>query len=145
MWQGFPREARDKLENFLEENYQLTKFLDSLEHEREFLVNRPTIPNMKKTEEKKDEVTLPPPVQAAPFQSTSETDQLKNQLKELSEKMALINSRPQLGPYCTYCKSNTHASQECYRRPPPGECYDCWRPNSRRGNAGCPGRRIRTN
>lgn len=51
LWKGLPRENRDKLDNFLKEDYPFTKFLNRLEHERQFLIHR-YAPNIRKVEEK---------------------------------------------------------------------------------------------
>ncbi len=37
LWQGLPQEAKARLEGFLDEDYPLNKFVDRVEHERQWL------------------------------------------------------------------------------------------------------------
>ena len=143
LWKGLTRDARERIEGFLEETYPLSKFLERLEHERQFLLDR-DIPGIRKVTEQKPVATLsPPPVQASPPQQVTDMDFLRQQMKSLTEKVEQLSTRSPPAPYCTFCRSNTHSLSNCVRRPPPGACFDCWRPSCRRGNPGCPGRRVR--
>lgn len=51
-WKGFAKKARGKLEHFLKEGYSLNKFIDRLEHQRQFLINT-SVSNIGKVNEKK--------------------------------------------------------------------------------------------
>ncbi len=87
LWRGFPQNIRQKMEAFLEDDYPLQKFLDRVEHERQFLIDRhtPTIHNIPS----KDDQKAPPanPGTSIPNQETSD---LKTQLEALCGKLTYL-------------------------------------------------------
>ncbi len=84
------------MEAFLEDDYPLQKFLDCVEHERQFLIDRhtPTIHRIPR----KDDQKAPPanPGTSIPNQETSD---LKTQLEALNKKIErLTRSQPKYCP-----------------------------------------------
>ncbi|KAG0712916.1 hypothetical protein GWK47_017372 [Chionoecetes opilio] len=157
LWYGLPIASREKLEGFLDEGYPLKKFLDRIEHERQILEDRPTqrinmIPTPKgegkgngRGGDKHTRSSQPETIQ-------DEVEGLKQQIQEL--KVSLAQAKLEKSPshasssrretftqkYCAYCQSPTHNLPECWRKPPPGHCFDCRKPGCRRGDRNCPGR-----
>ncbi|KAG0725570.1 hypothetical protein GWK47_038388 [Chionoecetes opilio] len=157
LWYGLPIASREKLEGFLDEGYPLKKFLDRIEHERQILEDRPTqrinmIPTPrgegKGNGRGGDKHTRSSP----PETIQDEVEGLKQQIQEL--KVSLAQAKLEKSPshasssrretftkkYCAYCQSPTHNLPECWRKPPPGHCFDCRKPGCRRGDRNCPGR-----
>lgn len=135
LWRGFPSDIRKKMVAFLDEDYPLQKFLDRVEHERQFLVAHHTstvnsIPG-------KVEQPTPPanPGTSIPKQENSE---LKAQLEALNLKVERLTRNQ--SKFCPYCRTRSHNLRDCNKHPPLGVCFDCARPNCRRGRPGCPGR-----
>ena len=137
LWRGMALEAKEKLETFLGEGYPLNKFIDRVEFERQFLLGRApqfvcTVPDKKVEKLDLPKTPLTPP--------TSDMDDLKAQLKSLAEKVERLGKDK---TFCPYCRSNTHDLRNCSKCPAPGTCFDCLRPNCRRGSPGCPGKAIK--
>lgn len=143
---GMPKDCRERLELFLDDNVSLERFLDKLEVERVvantrsreeiFMVTNPPVTP------KVSPVT--PPVDTTSTSLTSRITQLEKELEQLGRSQ---QQRPSWNPrqvYCPYCRSNTHEIQNCRRNPVPGSCFDCLRLGCRRGNPNCPGRSART-
>ncbi len=96
------------------------------------------------------------PAETKPPMSNQQFETLQQKLENLSKKMAQMTKHPRNfqcprcrtddhtrsncpSPYCPYCRSDSHSLASCTKRPPPGTCFDCKRPNCRRGKPGCPG------
>ena len=147
LWHGLPRESREKLEGFLEEEYPLNKFLERLEHERQILeAQKPNQVYRIPKEDQESRQGAEAPAKPKP----SEVEELKESVKQLKLQMASgrhEESGRQDTParvYCEYCRSDTHQLRECWRKPPRGCCFDCRRPGCYRGERDCParGRRV---
>ncbi len=154
LWQSMPSTVKGRLESFLDNEYPLSKFLDRLEHEKQFLLEVQKAPVYHIPE--KGEKPTPPP-EAKPPMTNPQFEQLQQQLQNLSRKMAQMSRTPTRysclqcrtndhsrsncpKPYCVYCKNHSHALKDCLKRPLAGACFDCARMNCRRGRPGCPGR-----
>ena len=156
LWQGLTQESRSRLEGFLDEDYPLNKFIDRVEHERQWLeaTHAPSIGRVnpeKKTSQPKAETSLethtPSPNTLSKSNATSsessEVDELKRQIKDLTEqvrKLQTTPNQPQTERYCSYCRSHTHSLRECWRKPARGSCFDCRRYGCWRGKKNCPGK-----
>lgn len=138
LWSGLPAEAKGRVEGFLGESYPLNKFVDRVEHERQFIIAKhvPTIGRVEK-EQPASEATNPK------SESKSELQELKNQLDSLSKKLERLT--PGRQRYCSYCRSNSHDQRECTRSPPAGHCFDCLRKYCRHGHPNCPGKKPQSN
>ncbi len=159
LWYGLPRESREKLEGLLDENHPLQKFIDRLENEGQLLEERhtPQVRMVPAGGRPKDKPTAEKVEKTAQSPWKEEVERLSRQIAELRATLAKTQSvRPRIPPplprnntrqpntqsnkYCGYCVSRTHTLTECWRRPPPGHCFDCRRYGCYRGNKDCPGR-----
>ncbi len=147
--------VKSRIESFTDTDYPLTQFLDRLEHERQFLMEAKKIPVLH-IPQKEEKPTVSP--ETKPPMSNSQFEKLQGQLETLSKKMSLMVKPPPTryscpkcrtndhsrincpSPYCPYCRNDSHSLANCTRKPPIGTCFDCRRPNCRRGRPGCPGR-----
>ena len=169
IWHGLPRELKDRVEGFLEEDYPLARFLDRVEYQRQmYLQTNPSRVNKVK-DPPKPKVKDPNQGQMnhqdpAPSPSQSKMERLEKQVKELTAKLGKMQtSVPQVSPqhmllppfpirpppprpqfqlpkYCAFCRSYTHSLRECTKAPKDNSCFDCGRQQCRRGNPGCPGK-----
>lgn len=155
LFQGLPSTVRSRIESFTDTDYPLTLFLDRLEHERQFLLEAKKIPVLH-IPQKEEKPTVSP--ETKPPTSNSNFEKLQGQLEDLSKMMSLMVKPPPPryscpkcrtndhsrsncpSPYCPYCRNDSHSLANCTRKPPLGYCFDCRRPNCRRGKPGCPGR-----
>ncbi len=127
LWYGLPRESKEKLDGFLDENYPLQKFIDRLENKRQQLEERHTPqvrmvltggrPRDKQTGEKVEKNAQSP--------WKEEVERLSRHIAELGATLAQTQSvRPRIpsplprnntrqpstqpSKYCGYCVSRTH-------------------------------------
>ena len=155
LWYGLPAVSRQKLEGFLQEEYPLKKFLDRMERERELLEERsPAQVNViPKQEMVSEPVAEPVPRQSkelTPKSSKNESNlnkeiwELRKKIKELERRGRKdTQARKAVTPnkqYCSFCRTNSHSLTNCWKKPPPGHCFDCLAFGCRRGNSNCPGR-----
>ena len=158
LWQGLTQESKNRLEGFLDEDYPLKRFIDRVEHERLWLeaTHTPSIGRVKPEErmtQPKGETnpvihnhspnTLSKP--NATSSESSEVDELKRQIKDLTEHVGKLQTTSSQSPterYCSHCRSYTHSLKECWRKPARGSCFDCRRYGCWRGNKNCPGKRT---
>ncbi len=143
LWQGLPKMSKERLEGFLEDGYPLQKFIDRLEHERLYL-EASNGPNVWRIPEQKESMeTIPSPPSPVSTVSQEEIEDLRKQVRELKASLSTRRppmTKPPVKYNCPYCQKSNHSLRECWRAPPPGHCFDCRRPNCRRGSANCPGR-----
>ena len=114
--QGFPKVNQDFLSAFVDDSIPLDQFLVHVQQQRTMLQ-----------------------------QSTPEYAVRANQPHPRSDNSNPMNrsngfSVNPSNSYCAHCKSTSHDLRDCRSKPPPGCCFDCLRPNCRRGNRDCPGR-----
>ena len=110
------------------------------------------IPAHRKNEENKFKEKVVEPVEKIPKGDPEiEIEKLRRQVSELTTTLTQMQKKPKYIPnqektnnssekYCAYCVSKSHNLTDCWRRPPPGHCFDCRRYGCRRGNRNCPGR-----
>lgn len=152
---GLPKNVGRKVEAYLDEDYPLNKFLDRVEHERQFLLEGSGTNKVWQTAEENPVVNTMSTPEAA---SAKGIETLQQQLETLNRKIEQMAQRSSQycprcrenthalrncprRPYCPYCRQHTHSLSECTKRPPPGACFDCRQQNCRRGNPSCPGKR----
>ncbi len=154
LWQGLPSTVQGRIESFLDDEYPLFQFVERVEHERDFLLEaqHPTVCSIP---EKEAEST--PKSDPKPPLSNQQFEELQQQLDNLSQRMAQTTKPPRkysctpcrtnshsrspcLKQYCAYCRKSTHSLRNCSHKPPVRACFDCKRPNCRRGKPGCPGK-----
>ena len=131
--QGLPRESRDRLQLFNDEHVPLKRFLDR------FIMERMVVLAQER------EVRRVTPAQAEETASSATNlrlEELEGRLRQLNtvQQSSQPSREHRASPYCPYCRATSHRPAECWRRPTPGSCYDCLRPNCRRGQPNCPGR-----
>ena len=155
LWQGLTSEAKVKLEGFLDEDYPLDKFVDRVEHERQWLeATQTSILNRIKPEgrnyshhENNSPInqSVNPGNSPQPNATSSESpdlNELSRQIKELTEKVEKLQASPRQTrneQYCSFCRTSTHQLKDCWRKPPRGFCFDCQRQGCWRGKSNCPG------
>ena len=127
---GMPKDSRERLELYMDENVSLQRFMSKLETERLIV--------MAKREEKACAVDATPPRPHNPTTTSATT--VASQPSKLDRVERRLNSWTREGKYCPYCRSYNHTVMECFRKPRPGSCFDCLRMNCRRGQPNCPGR-----
>ena len=128
---GMPKDSRDRLELFLDENISLQRFLKKLNTERLILLsqNRNKVRTVEPTTQPtRDLSNLNPPPFSTAVRNNRGRGERQWQAWDRREK------------YCPYCRASNHTIAECYRKPRPGSCFDCLRMGCRRGQPGCPGR-----
>lgn len=94
IWQGLPKDSRDRIEGYLEEEYPLNKFVDRVEYERHAILTLHA-PSVNKVSAKDPKVTvtpsqpssLPTQPEQAKEKSGEELQVLKEQLKKMEEDM----------------------------------------------------------
>ena len=119
--QGLPVYVKSKLEAFLEETYPLSKFLERVEHERQFLLEKSSCDLFKVTENQVG--PNDPPVKStnqAPVTSNeTETgvqpvNPILAEVKDLAKRVdRLVRSKDQR-PWCYNCRRNTHNTRDCW-------------------------------
>ena len=143
---GMPKDCRERLELFMDDNVSLGRFLDKLEVERVvantrskeevFLIqNSPT--NIRETPQT-------PPTNCATPPLDTRLDRLEDRMRQLDRLQRQKQTWGENKIYCPYCRSNNHNISTCKRKPTPGSCFDCLRMNCRRGSPNCPGRNVWT-
>ena len=66
---------------------------------------------------------------------------LMKQVSELKGRLDSLSSRSSNRRYCAFCMVRDHNLAECPKNPPRGVCFDCLKPQCKRGHVNCPGRR----
>ncbi len=154
--QGLPQEAKARLEGFPDEDYPLDKFLDRVEHERQWLEATHT-PTLGRVKPEKKNYPLKPDTQPethnaslndlsqsnATSRESSEVNDIKKQIKDLTEQLGKLQTspcQPQKERYCSHYHSHSHNLKECWRKPSRGSGFDCRQYGCWRGNKYCPGK-----
>lgn len=129
---GMPKDCRERLELFMDENVSLERFLDKLEVER-------VVANARSKEEiflVKDHPATTPQTPLNPTPSTlppldTRVDTLEKKIKQWNRPQRQTQTWGERQPYCPYYRSRTHNMSTCRRNPPRGSCFDCLRMNCR--------------
>lgn len=150
--QGFPQHSREKLEMFLDREIPLSTFIERVEHERLVLshqqnLTQPVVWNRLSTSEVgRNRLEYPLTTTSSPPDPVVESiERLKQSVESLSHKLEVLEAKAsvtkyQSSPrYSVFCKTTGHEVRDCRRKPRLGRCFDCDRPNCRRGNPDCPG------
>lgn len=159
--QGFPRNSRDNLEAFMDDNIPLNKFLGHVENERVLLLNTRASVNSVPNSTGKEVVSASrgerishnfPQTQVnsqsgkthvnLPDDNLSHMNTRLDQLQHVNQS---YTNSPVARKYCHFCRAGSHSLRDCWRKPERGQCFDCFRYGCRRGNPSCPGRIARTN
>ena len=112
--QGFPKVNQDFLSAFVDDSIPLDQFLVHVQQQRTMLQ------------------------QSSPEYAVRANQASPSEFPKLNSSK--ITKPSFTSPYCFFCKSSSHEFKNCRSKPPPGCCFDCLRPNCRRGNRDCPGR-----
>ena len=127
---GLPRLNRDRLELFKDENIPMVKFLDKFGHERDKVLAQ-TEGNLRAIKEEGE---------------GESSNAISRRLDGLEQKLRQVGNAttprkyPVESKYCSYCRSTSHNLRDCRLNPPRGVCFDCRRPNCRRGLPTCTGK-----
>ena len=122
---GMPSDTHEKLSSFLESNIPLRKFIDRVETERSVRLHNG-----------ENKVSM---INQAP--ENDQVAELKKQVDELTIKLQQSN-QPRETVWCNYCKTTNHHTKACRNRPRYVACFDCNKPNCRRGHPQCPVRKT---
>ena len=160
LFKGMPERCQESLEGYMENDYPLDKFMDRLDHERQFFIRTDERVQMVKSDKGKVQKSdiqvgqeelrkdLEGQITCLSHQIADLSDAVSKTLK-VSKESTLINqpqaavrppSRYQKGPYCAYCQKTTHNLVDCRFRPPKGHCFECRQPGCWRGKVNCPGK-----
>lgn len=147
--QGFPQHSREKLEFFLDKEIPLATFVERVEHERLVLSHQQPLPESagwNRLELVRNPVQSQQPLTSSqPDPVLEGLENLKQSMEVMKQRLEVLEMRSNVAKYqartkyCTYCKIPGHELGECKKRPRLGRCFDCDRPNCRRGNPECPG------
>lgn len=155
--QGFPRNSRDVLEAFMDDNITLGKFLGHVESERAMLLKHHSSVNAVPRSSVEDH----PPSSSRresqgsvrPKSAMSTSTDSDNKLSELTARLDQLQrqmyqssvARAPSAPrkFCAFCQTDTHFLRDCWRKPERGQCFDCLRHGCHRGNPSCPGKAAR--
>ena len=129
--QGLPLHTRNKLEAYLEVTYPLKKFLERVDHERQFLLENPSCDlfhvKPKTTMSTNSNANLTPPQnsypqhtsgpQLPPADAAQPVDPLKWEIQELAKKVDELMERRKRNLWCQRCRKGTHNTQDCWGAP----------------------------
>ncbi|XP_076037036.1 uncharacterized protein LOC143022622 [Oratosquilla oratoria] len=148
IYEGLSSEAQARLVDFLADHIPLEKFMLYAEEEY-YRAQGMSRGNRNRTMpiSGAGSSQSPTPVTGTPQVGNSEIDTLTKEVRELSKRVEKISMRtPQSSnTYCAFCRVTDHNLSACPHNPPRGVCFDCHRPNSRRGHTGCPGQANKNN
>ena len=109
MWQGLPRDLKDKLEGFLDEAYPLNKFLDRVEYQRQLFLETqtPFVKQVSRENEssvrpKEGRPLTPAPASSPESENKSEIEDLKEQMKALTTQLSQSKSTNPPSQYHQY-------------------------------------------
>ena len=142
MYRGFTPNAQSRVVDSLDDEIILARFIDLVEYERHLAMSvkegtelrvlpiNTSIPQPQAVTNSPDSNNTPPELQ-----------NLQKQVSDLSEQLRKFSRRK--GQYankkwCAFCRSADHNLVECPKNPPKGVCFDCLRPNCKRGSKDCP-------
>ena len=137
---GLPPTAQRRLADFQDEQVPLWRFLEMAEEQRQLAVMRGEITPRRSVPV--NATTIPRP------QPSKDTGGASGGLEEVCDKIEKMverfekqmSRRKGFAPkYCAFCQAKGHNLSECPKDPPRGVCFDCHRPNCKRGAAECPG------
>ncbi len=149
-------EAHARIEGFLDEDYPQDKFVDRVEHQRQWLeathtpilgrvkLEEKNCPPKHDTQPETHTVSLNDLSQSnATSRESSEVNEIKKKIKDLTEQLGKLQTspcQPQKEHYCSQCHFHSHNLKECWRKPSRGSCFDCRQYGCWRGNKNCPGK-----
>ena len=155
---GMPENCQETLEGYMESDYPLNKFMDRLDHERQFLLREDGKVHRIKNEKGKIEKEVSVNQEEMRKELEGQIDCLSKQIADLNYTVTQAmrrqgsdtnsakpqaNVQPQYRKYCAYCESTTHHLRDCRCRPPKGHCFECHQFGCWRGKPGCPGKSHR--
>lgn len=158
--QGFPKNSRDLLEAFMDDNIPLNKFIGHVENERVMLLNAHASVNSIPSSPVPVKDT-PSPLSRSGSQNsvnsqttTSKSTKSEDSLAEITAKLDQLQKQISRAPasktlvpprkFCAFCQTETHFLKDCWRKPERGHCFDCLKFGCRRGSPACPGKAART-
>ena len=143
LYYGVNKKAQRKLRHFLDDNVTLSKFLEIVTEEHQIDLRNAETDRRNVFPVNKSSFSRSQPTNA---DHTSCTDpkilKMEKQLNELCNKFKTFGNKKanNADKYCAFCRVREHSLTECPNNPPIGVCFDCLRPNCKRGAASCPGR-----
>ena len=143
---GMPRESKERSELYLDDNIFLRRFLDKLDTERLVVLTQQK-EKIRAVETVLQHQNLDMAVNQTPAnvnQTPASVNQTPANVTSHQGNFIRQDRSPRQWDrrekYCSYCRSTSHSTEECFRKPRPGSCFDCLRTGCRRGKPGCPGR-----
>ena len=142
LYRGLSKTLQDTMNIHLDSWCSLEQFLRSLEHHYNVAVLQGDV-----TRRRVQAISAPTPSQLpstagnnVPKPDPAMQDVLK-QLGDLKNKLENLSKKGNNRKYCAFCMVRDHNLADCPNNPPRGVCFDCNRPNCKRGHVNCPGRR----
>ncbi len=93
IWHGLPKELREKVEGFLDEDYPLNKYLDRVEYQRHLWLEN-HLPPVHQVKEKQSPKRGQEPPSTPSLPQVVDVNQLQQQIKELTENIQQIQMTP---------------------------------------------------
>ena len=161
IYRGIPREIQAKVEAYLDIEYPLRKFLERVDYQRNIWLENNSFPNsvrpvkgVQNTQEDENQATeikalantvekLTETVTKLNVTPTRESKDVKvagSQSGQFYNKAPRPSCMPPRRKYCHHCNQSSHHTNDCWRNPRKGRCFDCQQPRCWRGNPNCPGR-----
>ena len=127
IYRGLPPQGKNIVHDFLGSETQLTTFIDMVENYRlnTYEAERARVRVCAVSTEKKEDI-----------KADEEPSDVQAQIKTLARQVYRMNNNST--PYCAFCRTKNHTLAKCPENPPRGVCFDCLRPECRRGNKDCP-------
>ncbi|XP_064093851.1 uncharacterized protein LOC135206363 [Macrobrachium nipponense] len=138
LYRGLSSTSQERLKDFLDNRIPLERFIEFVEYEYHLATISGDV-TQRKVFPVKNCNSQPQPVVNSNANTTTELQDLKRQISDLSNKLKKFSKNKENNQYCAYCKVRDHKLSECPCNPPKGVCFDCHKPNCKRGSTKCPG------
>ena len=146
LWKGMPKISKARLEEFLGDEYPLSRFMERLAYERRLAGEDDSPVWAVKTDKPQDPPSRPLPNPTTPVgeepQIHGDTgERLENRLAQIENSLRTLSRRQtenNTSQYCGFCRMSNHSLRDCNKRPPLGHCFDCGQKGCRRGSPTCP-------
>lgn len=138
LYRGLSSTSQERLKDFLDDRIPLERFIEFVEYEYHLATISGDV-TQRRVLPVNNSNSQPQPVVNSNAHNPADLQDLRKQISDLSNKLRKFSKNKENNQYCAYCKVRDHKLSECPRNPPRGVCFDCHKPNCKRGSAKCPG------